>query len=83
MNKSNWKKTRNKLTKTYHFNAYKLIMTFVNEVMHIAEEQNHHPDITVYYDKVILSITDHEKGEVSEKCHRLKDTVDNLSIVKS
>ncbi|MEY2834732.1 MAG: Pterin 4 alpha carbinolamine dehydratase, partial [Bacteroidota bacterium] len=49
MKKNNWKKTRNKLTKTYHFNAYKLIMTFVNEVMHIAEEQNHHPDITVYY----------------------------------
>lgn len=83
MNKSNWKKSRNKLTKTYHFNTYKLIMIFVNEVMQIAEAQNHHPDIKVYYDKVLLTITDHEKGEVSEKCHRLKDTIDNLSIVKS
>jgi 4a-hydroxytetrahydrobiopterin dehydratase len=81
MNNSNWEKTKNKLTKTYHFKTYKLVMTFVNEVMQIAEEQNHHPDINVYYDKVVLTITDHEKGEVSEKCHRLKDTVDNLSIV--
>lgn len=81
MKKNNWKKTGNKLTKTYYFRAYNLIMTFVNEVMQIAEAQNHHPDICVYYDRVKLTITDHEKGEVSEKCHKLKDTIDNLIIV--
>jgi 4a-hydroxytetrahydrobiopterin dehydratase len=81
MKKNNWKKTGNKLTKTYYFKAYNLIMTFVNEVMQIAEAQNHHPDISVYYDKVKLTITDHERGEVSDKCHKLKDTIDNLTIV--
>jgi 4a-hydroxytetrahydrobiopterin dehydratase len=81
MNKSNWKKTTNKLTKTFHFNSYNLIIQFVNQVMEMAEEQNHHPDISVYYTKVSITITDHEKGDVSEKCHRLKDSIDNLKIV--
>ena len=30
----------------------------------IAETQNHHPDIEINYDKVKISITDHEKGGV-------------------
>lgn len=79
MHQNSWEHTGNKISKTYAFKNYRLIMQFVNEVMQIAESQNHHPDISVYYDKVEITITDHEKGEVTEKCHRLKDTVDNLS----
>jgi hypothetical protein len=33
-------------------------------VAKIAETQNHHPDIEINYDKVKISITDHEKGGV-------------------
>jgi 4a-hydroxytetrahydrobiopterin dehydratase len=78
MKENHWENIGNKLTKTFHFNSYKLIIQFVNQVMEMAEEQNHHPDISVSYSKVIIIITDHEKGDVSEKCHRLKDTIDNL-----
>jgi 4a-hydroxytetrahydrobiopterin dehydratase len=78
MNKSDWKEGNSKLTKTFYFKDYKEVMPFVNSVMKIADKQNHHPDMTVYYDNVKLSITDHDKGGVSEKCHKFVNAVDKL-----
>jgi 4a-hydroxytetrahydrobiopterin dehydratase len=78
MNKSNWDEVNNKLIKTFYFKDYKDVMPFVNEVMKIADKQNHHPDMTVHYDNVKLVITDHEKGKVSDKCHKFTNSVDKL-----
>ena len=78
MNKSDWKEGNNKLTKTFYFKDYKEVMPFVNQVMKIADKQNHHPDMTVHYDNVKLSITDHDKGGISEKCHKFTNAVDKI-----
>ena len=53
-------------------------MPFVNQVMKIADKQNHHPDMTVHYDNVKLSITDHDKGGISEKCHKFTNAVNKI-----
>ena len=53
-------------------------MPFVDSVMKIADKQNHHPDMTVHYDSVKLSITDHDAGKVSDKCHKFTDAVDKI-----
>jgi 4a-hydroxytetrahydrobiopterin dehydratase len=79
MNSSSWKEVNNRLTKTYYFKDYKKVMSFVDGVMKIADKQNHHPDMTVHYDHVKLSITDHDKGKVSDKCHKFTNEVDKLS----
>ena len=77
-NKDSWEKIANKLIKTYYFDDHSDVAPFVNKVMAIAEKQNHHPDIIVHYDNVKLSITNHEKGEVTEKCHKLAAAIDKL-----
>ena len=43
-----------------------------------AEKQNHHPDIIVHYDNVKLSITNHEKGKVTDKCHKLASAINKV-----
>jgi 4a-hydroxytetrahydrobiopterin dehydratase len=78
MNSSNWKEVSGKLAKTFYFKNYKEVMSFTNEVMKIADKQNHHPDMTVHYDNVKLSITDHEKGKISDKCHKFVNEVDKI-----
>jgi 4a-hydroxytetrahydrobiopterin dehydratase len=78
MNKSDWKEGNNKLTKTFHFKNYKEVMPFVDKVMKIADKQNHHPEMTIDYDSVELTITDHDKGGVSEKCHKFTNAVDKI-----
>ena len=70
--------SKKELTRQFKFSDYKDTLDFVNKVAKIAEEQNHHPDITFGYNTVKVSITDHEKGGVSDKCHKFMKEVDKL-----
>lgn len=81
-NNNNWLLENNKQVKTFHFSNYKAVMAFVNQVMQIAEEQNHHPSLLVEYALVIVSITDHDLGRVSEKCIKFMEAVDLIEINK-
>jgi len=73
-----WSNSNKKLERTFKFKDFKESIEFVNKVSKIAESQKHHPDIEIKYNKVKISITDHEKGGVSEKCHKLVKSIDNL-----
>ena len=74
----NWVNSNKKLERTFKFKDFNESIDFVNKVAKIAKSQNHHPDITIKYDKVNITITDHEKGGVSEKCHKLVKAIDKL-----
>jgi len=73
-----WGDSEKKLEKTFEFKNFDKSIDFVNKVAKIAEKQDHHPDIEIKYNKVKISITDHEKGKVSQKCHKLIKSIDNL-----
>jgi 4a-hydroxytetrahydrobiopterin dehydratase len=73
-----WVESKKKLERTFKFKSFDESIDFVNKVAKIAEKQAHHPDIEINYDKVKISITDHEKGGVSEKCHKLVKSIDKL-----
>jgi 4a-hydroxytetrahydrobiopterin dehydratase len=75
---NNWGDSNKKLERTFKFKDFNESINFVNKVAKIAESQNHHPDIEINYNKVKISITDHEKGEVSEKCYKLVKDIDKL-----
>ena len=76
--KNSWVELDKRLIRTFYFNDYDEVIVFVNNVMSIAKKQNHHPDIIVHHDNVKLSITDHEKEKVSDKCHKFALAVDKL-----
>ena len=73
-----WGNSNRKLERTFKFKDFNQSIDFVNKVAKIAEIQNHHPDIEINYDKVKISITDHEKGGVSKKCHELVKDIDDI-----
>ena len=77
MTNSDWMESNNKLEKTFKFNNYNDVVTFSNQVMQIAIELDHHPEIQIHYNFVKVRITDYEKGTVSEKCHRFIAAVNN------
>ncbi|MDB5224744.1 MAG: putative pterin-4-alpha-carbinolamine dehydratase [Candidatus Adlerbacteria bacterium] len=54
------------LAKEYHFKNFKQVMEFVNKVAAIAEDQGHHPDMSVSYDAVGIELTTHAIGGLSE-----------------
>ncbi len=74
-----WTEVNNKLEKTYKFDTYNDVVSFSNQVMQVAIEQDHHPEIHVHYNFVKVRITDYEQGTVSEKCHRFVTAVNQVA----
>ena len=59
---ANWNLIRegtHRIQKEFHFEDFKESMKFVNKVAEIAEEEDHHPDIHIYYDTVELELHTH------------------------
>jgi len=80
--KSEWKVVNDKLCKRFKFDSYSDVLDFVNRVGGIAEKQNHHPDMIVKYDEVIVTIFDHEVNKISDKCYKFTNAIDKMEIKK-
>ncbi len=68
------------LGKTYHFADYYRTMAFVNALAHMAHREDHHPDLSVHYDRCVVRYSTHDVGGLSEndficaaKAERLAD----------
>ncbi len=48
-----------KIEKRFKFKDFKEAMVFVNNVAEIAEEEGHHPDIFIQWNKVTLTLWTH------------------------
>ena len=75
-----WNEKDSTITKTFEFSAYLDGIDFVNEVANLSEQENHHPDITVGYCKVTISLTTHDAGSLTEKDFKLAKLIDDLNI---
>ena len=47
------------ISKEFEFKDFKEAMAFINKVAEVAEEQQHHPDIYCFYNKVKLELSTH------------------------
>ena len=72
-----WVFSNNSISKEFLFNDYMSGIEFVNELAKVAEQNNHHPDITIGWCKVAISFTSHDLGGVSAECVRMAKTVEN------
>lgn len=48
-----------KINRNFKFKNFKRAMTFVNKIAEIAEQEGHHPDICIHYNKVNLELYTH------------------------
>ena len=75
-----WNEKDSTITKTFEFSSYLDGIDFVNEVANLSEQENHHPDITIGYCKVTISLTTHDAGSLTEKDFKLAKLIDDLNI---
>src|SRR3989344_5626108 len=54
------------IEKKFKFKDFAEAMVFVNKVATLAEEEGHHPDITISWNKVLLQLTTHAIKGLSE-----------------
>ncbi len=60
-----WEVTDNKLRRLFTWDSFKEAMFFVNALAYLAEQENHHPDLTVSYKRVTVELTTHDVGGLS------------------
>ena len=52
---------------TFKFADFKTALHFVNQVGDEAEELNHHPDVDIRWNKVILTLSTHSEGGLTQR----------------
>ncbi len=57
---------KDKLTRKLKFKDFAGAMQFINRVADVAEEEGHHPDFSVSWNRVQLELTTHAIGGLSE-----------------
>ena len=53
------------IEKTYRFANYHETMAFVNAVAFIAHAQDHHPDLSVHYNRCVVRLNTHDVNGIS------------------
>jgi 4a-hydroxytetrahydrobiopterin dehydratase len=76
----NWKRNGDVIARTYQFKDFPAAIKFVDAAAQLAEEEWHHPDIDIRWNKVTLALTTHDAGGLTEKDFALAKKFDALSL---
>ncbi len=68
-----------KIAREFKFKDFKAAMEFINKVAAIAEAEQHHPDIYIFYNLVKLELTTHAIGGLSENDFILAAKIDETN----
>ncbi len=60
-----WEYEANRLTKTFRFANYLETLAFVNAAAYIAHRQDHHPDLSLHYNRAVVSYSTHDASGVT------------------
>lgn len=74
-----WENNGQQLVRVFTFPDFKQALNFVNKVGELAETAQHHPDITISYNKVTLALSTHSEGKVTEKDFALAQKLDRVA----
>ncbi|RCW44700.1 4a-hydroxytetrahydrobiopterin dehydratase [Halopolyspora algeriensis] len=74
-----WEYSDGVVRKTWRLKGFLATMTFANAIAHLANEANHHPDLSVHdYNHLTVRITTHSAGGVTENDLGLADRIEAL-----
>ena len=74
-----WELEKKHIERTFEFDDFTDAIDFVNAVAEVAEEEEHHPDIDIRFNKVRLVLTTHSKGGLTDLDFGLAERIDTLS----
>ncbi|MGH2679339.1 MAG: 4a-hydroxytetrahydrobiopterin dehydratase [Actinomycetota bacterium] len=71
-----WTSLADAIHKDFSFPGFRGAIAFVNRVAERAENAGHHPDIEIHFNRVIVSLSTHDAGGVTEKDVALAAEID-------
>jgi 4a-hydroxytetrahydrobiopterin dehydratase len=73
-----WDVTDGQLTRTVTRKDFRDALLYVNAIGYLAEQANHHPDISISWNKVTLNLVSHSAGGLTEKDFALARQLSDL-----
>jgi 4a-hydroxytetrahydrobiopterin dehydratase len=74
-----WELEKKHIERTFEFDDFTESIDFVNAVAEVSEDEEHHPDIDIRYNKVRLVLSTHSKGGLTDLDFQLAERIDTLS----
>lgn len=74
-----WKLDDNELVRTFRFKDFKEAFVFMSDVAVVAEDMNHHPNWSNVYYTVVVRLSTHDKGGVTDKDVKLAEAMNRLA----
>jgi len=73
-----WETNKKSIERTFEFDDFNQAVDFVNAVAEIADEEEHHPDIDIRWNKVRLVLSTHSEGGLTDLDFQLAQKIDTL-----
>jgi len=73
-----WTRDGHSIVRTVSFASFMDAIRFVNRVAELAEQKDHHPDMTISYKNVTFRLSSHDAGGITERDLRLAGRIDAL-----
>ena len=74
-----WRIKGDRLECTYELSNFVESVTFVQQLVAPAEALGHHPDVSIAYNQVALSLTTHDEGGLTELDLQLAEDIDAIA----
>ena len=74
-----WTRREAVITRTFQFADFPAAMKFVHAVAELAEAAQHHPDVDIRWNRVMLALTTHDAGGLTERDFALARACDALA----
>jgi len=71
-----WTRKSNPLIKEFKFNSFRNSIVFVNRIAGLADDADHHPEILIRHTKVLITLSTHSVGGITQKDLKLAGQLD-------
>ena len=78
-----WSHLGKAIQKKYTLKSFAPAIALVNKIAEVAEKEGHHPDITINYNIVGISLSTHSEGGITQKDFDLARQIDKLAETHS
>ncbi len=62
-----WSEVDGALECVFRFDGFPQAVVFVNRVAELAESEDHHPEIAIHYNRVVLRWSTHSAGAITDR----------------
>lgn len=74
-----WQQSKQTITRTFEFKNFVEAIAFVDQLVEPVEAAQHHPDLTISYNKVTVSLSSHDVGGLTDQDFALAKTISKIA----